>query len=91
MQRSAPAEGHGAAEERPASPPAPASSPSPGERRSSAGPVLFDDAVHAGAVRDVSHWVAAEVPDAAVTRLLVEPVGAAVPGVIGQSRHAAVR
>lgn len=42
-------------------------------------------------MRDVSHWVAAEVPDAAVTRLLVEPVGAAVPGVIGQSRHAAVR
>lgn len=58
---------------------------------SSAGAVLFDDAVHAGPVRDVCHWVAAEIPDAAVPRLVVQPVGAAVPGVIGQSRHAAVR
>jgi len=58
---------------------------------SSAGAVLFDHAVHAGAVRDVRHGVAAEIPDAAVTRLLVEPMGAAVPGVISQSGHAAVR
>lgn len=34
---------------------------------SSAGAVLFDNAVHAGPVRDVCHWVAAEIPDAAVT------------------------
>lgn len=58
---------------------------------SGAGAILLDDAVHAGAVRDVCHRVAAEVPDAAVSRLLVEPVRAAVPGVVCQSRHAAVR
>lgn len=58
---------------------------------SGAGPILLDDPVHAGAVGDVCHRVAAEVPDAAVSRLLVEAVRAAVPGVVGQSRHAAVR
>lgn len=42
-------------------------------------------------MRDVCHGVGAEVPDAAVARLLVEPMGAAVPGVVSQPGHAAVR
>lgn len=52
---------------------------------SSAGAILFDDAVHAGPVRDVCHWVAAEIPDAAVTRLFVKPMRTAMPGMISQS------
>lgn len=42
-------------------------------------------------MRDVRQGVAAQVPDAAVARLLVEPMGAAVPGVVGEPGHAAMR
>lgn len=58
---------------------------------SSTGAVLFDNAVHAGPVRDVCHWVAAEIPDAAVTWLFIKPMRTAVPGMISQSWHAAMR
>lgn len=71
----------------PAAPGAAGAAPCP----SGTGAILLDDAVHAGAVADVCHGVAAEVPGAAVPGLLVEAVRAAVPRVVGQSRHAAVR
>lgn len=58
---------------------------------SGTGAILLDDSVHAGAVGDVWHRVAAEVPDAAVPGLLVQAVRAAVPRVVGQPGHAAVR
>lgn len=59
---------------------------------SGTGAILLDDAVDAAAVGDVCQRAgAAELPGAAVPRLLVQAVAAAVPGVVGQPRHAAVR
>lgn len=57
----------------------------------STGSILFNNPIHAGAMCDVSHGIVAEVSDAAVPRLFVQPVGTAVPGVVRQAGHAAVR
>lgn len=58
---------------------------------SSAGSILFNDPVHAGAMSYVSHWVATEVSGAAVPRLIIKSVRTAVPGVVRKSGHAAMR
>lgn len=57
----------------------------------STGSVFFDHPIHAGAVCDVGHGIAAEVAHAAVPWLFVQPVGTTVPGVVRQPGHAAVR
>lgn len=48
----------------------------------STGSILLNNPIHAGAMCDVSHGVVAEVSDAAMPWLFVEPVGTTVPGVI---------
>ena len=48
----------------------------------STGSIFFNNAIHAGAMCDVSPRVITEIPDAAVSWLFIEPVRAAVPGVI---------
>jgi hypothetical protein len=59
--------------------------------KSRTGSVLFNNTIHAGAMCDMSHGIVTEISNTAVSWLFIEPMRTAVPGMICQSGHAAVR